>query len=173
MCNKGYFNTTTPDIAKAAGISTGSVYQYFNDKHDIFIAGVKKYSEEIMFPIIDVLNRSDFDDLNFLINMVIDEYIKCHNISLKAHEELLEMSHLDSEVFNVLKDAELMMTKKVASIFEGKGYQIDDVKEKLHVITNIIDNFCHEVVYHKHTGLDYSVMRKIVIYSIIDILKQS
>ena len=65
------------------------------------------------------------------------------------------------------------MTNKVASIFEGKGYQIDDVKEKLHVITNLIDNFCHEVVYHKHTELDYSVMRKIVIYSIIDILKQS
>ncbi len=173
MCNKGYFNTTTPDIAKAAGISTGSVYQYFNDKHDIFIAGVKKYSERIMFPIIDVLNKSDFDDLEFLTNMVIGEYIKCHNISLKAHEELLAMSHLDSEVFNVLKDAELMMTKKVASIFEDKGYQIDDVKEKLHVITNIIDNFCHEVVYHKHTELDYSVMRKVVIYSIIGILKQS
>ena len=42
MCENGYFNTSTPDIAKAADVSTGIIYQYFNDKKDIFIEGVKK-----------------------------------------------------------------------------------------------------------------------------------
>ena len=37
MCNNGYFNTTTSDIAKYASVSTGIIYQYFNDKKDIFI----------------------------------------------------------------------------------------------------------------------------------------
>ena len=35
ICDKGYYNTNTAEIAKAAGVSTGIVYQYFNDKHDI------------------------------------------------------------------------------------------------------------------------------------------
>ena len=34
---KGYYNTNTAEIAKAAKVSTGIVYQYFNDKKDILI----------------------------------------------------------------------------------------------------------------------------------------
>jgi AcrR family transcriptional regulator len=33
----GYEKTQTPDIAKAAGISTGAVYRYFEDKRQIFL----------------------------------------------------------------------------------------------------------------------------------------
>ena len=28
ICEKGYYNTNTAEIAKAAGVSTGIVYQY-------------------------------------------------------------------------------------------------------------------------------------------------
>ena len=33
ICEKGYYNTNTAEIAKAAGVSTGIVYQYFKDKY--------------------------------------------------------------------------------------------------------------------------------------------
>ena len=36
MCEKGFYNISTPDIAEAAEVSTGIIYQYFNDKKDIF-----------------------------------------------------------------------------------------------------------------------------------------
>ena len=47
ICEKGYYNTNTAEIAKSAGVSTGIVYQYFNDKHDILIEGIKKYASRI------------------------------------------------------------------------------------------------------------------------------
>ncbi len=31
---KGYFNITTADIAKEAGVATGSIYSYFTDKKE-------------------------------------------------------------------------------------------------------------------------------------------
>ena len=40
ICEKGYYNTNTAEIAKAAGVSTGIVYQYFKDKHDIMYASI-------------------------------------------------------------------------------------------------------------------------------------
>ena len=43
---KGYYKTNTAKIAKAAGVSTGIVYQYFNDKKDILIYAVKLYFED-------------------------------------------------------------------------------------------------------------------------------
>ena len=48
MCEKGYQKTTTADIAKAAGVSTGIIYSYFTDKHDIFMDGLKAYSQKMM-----------------------------------------------------------------------------------------------------------------------------
>ena len=34
MCEEGYYNTNTTQIAKYAGVSTGIIYKYFNDKKD-------------------------------------------------------------------------------------------------------------------------------------------
>ena len=45
ICEKGYYNTNTAEIAKNAGVSTGIVYQYFKDKHDILIDALKKYAD--------------------------------------------------------------------------------------------------------------------------------
>ena len=57
MCNKGYHNVNTIDFAKYAEVSTGIIYQYFNDKKDIFIEGTKKYLEDIMFPIFKYIDE--------------------------------------------------------------------------------------------------------------------
>ena len=32
---KGYHNTTSEEIAKKAGVGKGTIYQYFDSKHDI------------------------------------------------------------------------------------------------------------------------------------------
>lgn len=58
MCNNGYYNTNTNDIAKYAEVSTGIIYQYFNDKKEIFIEEVKIYSNNIMFPIFSLINEN-------------------------------------------------------------------------------------------------------------------
>ena len=67
MCEKGYYNTSTPDIAESAEVSTGIIYQYFNDKKDIFIEGIKQYSNSIMFPMINVLESQKIE-INIWIN---------------------------------------------------------------------------------------------------------
>ena len=44
ICEKGYYNTTIPDIAKYSEVSIGIIYQYFNDKKDIFIKIIRTIS---------------------------------------------------------------------------------------------------------------------------------
>ena len=67
MCKEGFYNVNCVDIAKYADVSTGSIYQYFNDKRDIFIAGVKNYSNAIMFPMIDVIKSKKITKDNLKI----------------------------------------------------------------------------------------------------------
>lgn len=172
MCEQGYYNTTIPDIAKYADVSVGIIYQYFSDKKDIFIDGVKQYSDSIMYPMIDLLesNKIEIKNLHLLLENIIKKFIENHTISKKAHEELLAMSHLDDDVAKIFKDSEYEMTKKIVVLLENSNIYIKNPIEKIHIIMGIIDNFCHEVVYHKHSKMNYDVMKNEVINIIMNIL---
>lgn len=173
MCNNGYYNTNTNEIAKYAGVSTGIIYQYFNDKKDIFMAGVENYANKIMYPMLNTLKtqKIDLNNLDEILNDMIDNFIKSHTISKKAHEELMAMSHLDEDVKNIFKNSELEMTNKIVSLLENNEITTNHLKEKVHIIIGVIDNLCHEIVYHKHEQLNYDIMKKEVIKLITSMLK--
>ena len=173
MCENGFFNTSTNDIAKYAGVSTGIIYQYFNDKKEIFIEGVKNYSDTIMFPILDILknNNLKFDNLGTLLDKLLDSFINKHTLSKKAHEEMMALSHLDEDIAQIFHDKEMVTTKKIVEVLEKNKIDSNNLIEKVHIIIGIVENYCHEIVYHKHTSLNYNFMKQEVINVITNILK--
>ena len=173
MCENGYFNTSTNDISKYAGVSTGIIYQYFNDKKEIFIEGVKNYSDTIMFPILDILknNNLKFDNLDTLLDKLLDSFINKHTLSKKAHEEMMALSHLDEDIAQIFHDKEMVTTKKIVEVLEKNKIDSNNLIEKVHIIIGIVENYCHENVYHKHTSLNYNFMKQEVINVITNILK--
>lgn len=172
MCNKGYHNINTIDIAKEANVSTGIIYQYFNDKRDIFIEGVKDYADNIMFPMINIMDNYVIDKSNLkeLLSKMIDSFIKTHTMKKEAHEELMAMSYLDKDIKNIFKTRELTMTDKISNILINSGFNSKNMEEKVHIIIGIIDNYCHEVVYHKHEKLDYNAMKEEILKIIINVI---
>ena len=167
MCDKGYYNVNCIDIAKYAGVSTGIIYQYFENKKAIFLAGVRNYSDEIILPIIDILNLKDIKtNLKEIVEKIIDNFINSHKISKRAHEQLMAMSHMDDTVSNIFNDREIELTKKIVKLLEENQFNSDNLEEKVNICIGIIDNFCHEVVYHKHELLDYNNMKKEIIKTI-------
>lgn len=175
ICEKGYYNTNTTEIAKYSGVSTGIIYQYFNDKKEIFIEGVKNYSDNIMYPMVDILENDNIDinNLDTLLKDIINKFIKNHTISKKAHEELMAMSHLDEDISNIFKESELRMTEKIVSLLDKNNIIVSNSTEKIHIIIGIIDNLCHEIVYHNHSLINYDIMKDEVINIIIKMIKTS
>ena len=171
ICKQGYYNTNTAQIAKAAGVSTGIVYQYFNDKHDIFIAGLAKYADGIFYPILDITESFNKNDLPKIIKEIIDSYISNHKLSQTAHEEITAMTHSDKDIAYYFYKKEIEMTQKISQILKNNGFEKDDLYERVHVVIGLIDNLCHEIIYHKHKELDYDKMTNLVINSIVKILK--
>lgn len=173
MCEKGYYNISTPDIAEAAEVSTGIIYQYFNDKKQIFIEGVKNYSNTIMFPMLTILEteKIKIDNLEELLKNMINSFIKNHTISKKAHEELMAMSHLDEDVANIFKESEFEMTNKILKILEYNNIKVENPTEKIHIIIGIVENLCHEIVYHKHNEINYEIMEDEINNLIMKLLK--
>lgn len=172
ICEVGYHNTNTAKIAKEANVSTGIIYQYFKDKHDIFIAGLEKYANSIFYPIKD-FHSGEFDKKNIpiMLKKMIAKYIKNHKLSKSTHEEIMAMVHTDKDVAYYYYQREMDMTKKVTDFLEQNGFDKTNIDEKVHIIIGMIDNLCHEVVYHKHNELDYNAMTDLVIKNITNMLK--
>lgn len=176
ICEKGYYNTNTAEIAKSAGVSTGIVYQYFKDKHDILIEGIRLYANSIFFPMLSISNNDikaniTYDNFAKILRNLINQFIQNHKLSKIAHEEITAMTHSDTEVAEIFHKAEMEMTTKVTEILLLNGFKIENINEKVHIAIGMIDNLCHEVVYHKHSKINYNIMQDEVINIITNILK--
>lgn len=172
ICEKGYHNTNTAEIAKAAGVSTGIVYQYFNDKRDIFLQGIEQYSKSLLFPINKALSKNTKNfNLEIELNNVISTSIKNHKISEAAHEEIYALQHSDPEVAQIFFNQEIEATNRLIEVLEKNNIKTNNINEKAHLIVSLIDNLCHEIVYHKHKNMDYDAMKSIVIKAILNLFE--
>lgn len=172
ICVNGYYNTNTAQIAKKAGVSTGIVYQYFKDKYDILFEGLERYSDEIFFPILKnkeiSFEKKDFDKM---IRQMIEYYISNHKISNIAHEEIMAMIHSDKHVAEFYYKREAEMSNTLKNILIKNGFTEENLYERVHIMMGLIDNLCHEVIYHKHDDMNYELMRELVIDTIKNLFK--
>ena len=106
-----------------------------------------------------------------VLQTMIDKYIKNHKLSKSTHEEIMAMVHSDKDVAYYYYKREMDMTKKISEFLKENNYSTKNLDEKVHIMIGIIDNLCHEIVYHKHNELDYTVMTNLAIESIINLLK--
>ncbi len=173
ICKNGYYNTNTLEIAKEAGVSTGIVYQYFKDKYDILILGLEKYGDDIFFPMLKrntvTFDKKDFDQLLY---RMIKHYVSNHKVSNVAHEEIMAMIHSDKKVAEYYYKRELLMTNSIKDILLKNNFKDDNLTEKVHIMMGLIDNLCHEIIYHKHDNMNYDVMTNLVINNIKELFKK-
>lgn len=172
ICEKGYYNTNTAEIAKAAGVSTGIVYNYFKDKHDILLEGLQRYANNIFNPMLDFssdieINKNNIKDV--LKNM-ISSFVENHKLSQSAHEEITAMTHSDKDVAKFFHEHEMNMTNSMAELLLKNNFNPPNLSERVHIAINLIDDLCHEIVYHKHSSMNYDIMINLVIDSIINLI---
>ena len=172
ICENGYYNTNTAEIAKEAGVSTGIVYQYFKDKYDILIEGLEKYGNDIFFPMLKtkdiIFDKKDFDKF---LKQMIKHYISNQKVSTEAHEEIMSMVHSDKKVAEYYYKRELEMTNAIKEVLQNNNFKDDNLYEKVHIMIGLIDNLCHEVTYHKHNDMNYDLMTNLIIDNIKNLFK--
>ena len=157
-----------PDIAKAAGVSTGIIYSYFTDKHDIFMDGLKAYSQKMMVPVFEEFTLP-FDPKTSL-ERIVDSLIESHKIFNHAHKEIEALTMTNDEVAVLMADMELKTTLQLEEFLRNAGYDCENLAEKTHIIYNMVDSLSHELTFHKHPGLNPDQMKAIVIDTILYLL---
>lgn len=171
ICQKGYHNVNTDDIAKYAGVSTGTIYNYFQDKRDIFMQGITTFASKILFPLEGRISYFHFtaDTLEGTITKIVNHCINVHESTQYIHEEIMSMSHSDEQLSLWIQEKELQIAKEIATIIINDHPNIKNPHEKVHIVIGLIEYLCHEVVYHRHPNLDFEKMKIETIQTIISI----
>ncbi len=80
------------------------------------------------------------------------------------------MMHSDPDIKNFFDKAYKEMNKQLAEVLGIIGLNTDYPYEKMHIIIEMIESYCHEVVFAKESKLDYDMLKKILIKAIISII---
>lgn len=90
LAEKGWAKFTTNEVARTAGVSIGSLYQYFPNSLAIAEAIRKRHLDEILQLIPDIENQAESTSLEQCVGRLIDGVIALHAKNQNLHRILLD-----------------------------------------------------------------------------------
>jgi AcrR family transcriptional regulator len=147
---KGYYNTSTHEISRAAGTSVGSFYSYFKDKKQLFME-VIKYLDEQIDEKMKIENISFGEDKEQYIHSLLNNILFAHKMYPKFHKELNGMQLLDTDINRIYEELE---KKTLDSYYKGlqslrEQLKVENLEAASFIIYKTVDNVIHDIVNNK------------------------
>ncbi|MEI9940322.1 MAG: TetR/AcrR family transcriptional regulator [Pseudomonadota bacterium] len=90
LVREGFDKASTNRIAELAGVSVGSLYQYFPNKEALVAAVIERHQQEIMQVVRDELARAATEPVPQGVRTLVAVAIQSHRINPKLHRVLAE-----------------------------------------------------------------------------------
>ncbi|GLQ95600.1 TetR/AcrR family transcriptional regulator [Dyella mobilis] len=90
LVKEGYDKASTNRIAETAGVSIGSLYQYFPSKEALVAAVVERHNEDIMEVVHAVLQETASLPIGLAVRQLVTAAIEAHRVDPKLHRVLAE-----------------------------------------------------------------------------------
>ncbi|QFT33431.1 HTH-type transcriptional repressor Bm3R1 [Labrenzia sp. THAF82] len=143
----GFEAATTNQIADRAGISIGSLYQYFPNKDSLILAVHKKHHEEVLAVVKGAMDRCQFMPLKDAIRQIIVANLDMHMKTPRLHAEfdawiparskLVDQDGFQSEMAQIV----LNFLSQRPDVQQG-----DQLKPAVVVIMNMVRSVLHAAV---------------------------
>jgi AcrR family transcriptional regulator len=148
----GFNRTTVDDIAKAAGLTKGSIYLYFEDKRDVLLVLLRRANDRVLVPILTRLDSPQkpvIDKLVEYINSWARVAIDQRNtmflpilMSFEFHGTNDPVDHLISDMYsrNYISLARVLEMGRTTGVLSIDG----DVTEYAAVVISFMDGLLLE-----------------------------
>lgn len=148
---KGYYKTNSKEIAKEAGVSTGSFYAYFSDKEELFKEVFIEHHERIKSVVLSV-NVNEFvnsGNIRKYFRHMTEKLIEAHTISPGFHQEVKIMLLSNKEIQVVMKgirDGHFKMMKDHLSAWKNQ-LQIKDLEAAAVLVLMVLEETVHSIKF--------------------------
>lgn len=139
---------TTNRIADVAGVSIGSLYQYFPDKRAIFIALHRRHIEQMDRLVERTLVEHATSSLEDLLRAMVNAMIDTHSGDPEFYQLLMvEVPHRadGSQDFAVRLDGAF----RLAIAAKGRSRTENELDKAAFIVANMMDGLCHGAVLRR------------------------
>jgi AcrR family transcriptional regulator len=161
---KGYHKTNSKEIAKTAGVATGSFYAYFKDKREVLLETLERHNRAITARVRKHLESQtpDAAELKTFARTIIDAVIDAHRILPEYHEEIESLKHTDPAIAEMMKmymEESVQMTYETLARFRHM-LKVKDLRTAARIITILIEEIVHCIVFNKETVDERKIIRE-------------
>ncbi len=150
---EGVEGLTTNSIAATAGISIGSLYQYFPDKRAILVAVRDRHVEEMARLVERKLIEGAAEPLDRVMRALVEAMVAAHAAEPALYDLLL--SHLPQEP-NGAHEVEARLREVLREALLSRRDEIErsvDLDRVLFVLTHMLESLAHDVVLRRPPSL--------------------
>lgn len=157
----GYAAATTDRIAGRAGVSVGSVYQYFPNKDAILVALTERHIDAGFRLVRELLSKSlvDLPSLEILLRKFVLAMIALHEHEPELHRVLFEEAPLPASLRRQLRKRENEFASEVAVLLEAHPeVRVLDTKLAAYLLVQAVDALVHNSILHPPTDISPQVL---------------
>ena len=168
---KGYHNTNTIEIAKAAGVSTGTVYGYFKDKRDIYLAAYEYLHDTHFQPLLDELvNIPKPIDIKVFVEKWVDGHINFCVASKYAATDWVLMQDTDPEIMRFFAAYEDRFHSSLVSALDSPNISKKNLEERTYLLYSLTDSLGLEYAFRTRSNVSLEILREETVKLLIHLL---
>ena len=147
LVESGYGKLNTNEVARRAGVSVGSLYQYFPNKQSLLAELHYRHAVQSSAPIFAALSNSQGKPLRTVLREIILANVTSHSTDPELHQVISEEApKLPRRPWQDDMDSEA--TKFVRSFLEERRSEvcIENIDLKIYLLTQIVETTIHSAV---------------------------
>ncbi len=160
FCDKGYHNTNTTEIAERAGVSTGTVYSYFKDKKDIYVASFQNFLDSHLGPLVEELENTPKPiDIKEFVDKCIEMFKNLYINSKRIVNELGIMQQTDQDIMQYFATYEDILLSAFVKALDSPNVNQQNLDEKMYLLYQLADMIGQEYAFGYHKSINLETLR--------------
>jgi AcrR family transcriptional regulator len=162
MSEKGYFATSSNEIAREAGVSIGTFYSYFKDKKELYAELVDDIYTAVLTPI----NLNELpDDLSIeeTVQLYVTAVFRGHEYQTAFQREISSLSEQSDE----FRAIEMVHKSNILHVFSEalkacrEELKPQDLETSTYIILTTVEAVIHDTLFHNGGKNKEAVIREL------------
>ena len=172
----GYAHGTTNRIAKRAGVSIGTLYQYFPSKEAVAVALLERHLAEGQRQLNDWAGHVLASDMNLIeiVTYLVNGMLDLHADKPRLQHILLEETQIPPRLHDLFHEIEQRAAKTIAGLLKGfPEVKRGALEEASFLIVQTVEILTHRFASHPNTVLTRSQFTEELVSMITAYLKSN
>lgn len=148
FARRGYANTTTNHVAMRAGVSIGSLYQYFPSKDALLLALAERHIERGFDSVMEEVRAKQTATVPEFLRALVDALIAAHEIDPRLHQVIFEEARLPDSFRRRLEELEARAVRVARDLITARiaDLAVQNPEIASFIVVQVLDGLTHAMV---------------------------